>query len=129
MRKPTNNKIYHAAVIAVVAETIIAVSLFLIPSLTVFEKLKIFGGLFIIIKAGLFFFISKDRLTEGRFLRYSIFLFPVMTSVFAGIALLISGVSSLSWLANICSFGLVLSILISAILLIYALKTKKVKRT
>ena len=126
MRKITK---YQAAVIAVVAETVIGVSLFLIPALTVIEKLKIFGGLFIIIKTGYLFFIFKDSLEDEKFLRYSVISFPVMTSLFAGVALLVSAMPSLVWLSNICGVGLILSILIGAILRRYSLRTKKVKGT
>lgn len=129
MRTPDKKKIYQAAVIAVTAEVIIAISLFLIPALSVFEKLKIFGGLFIIIKAMFLLFLFKDRLEDEKLLRLSLISFPIMTSFFAGAALLVSVTPSLDWLSNICGVGLVLSILIGAILLRYSLKTRKLKRT
>jgi len=124
MRKITK---YQAAIIAVVAETVIGVSLLFIPALTVIEKLKIFGGLFIIIKAGFLFFIFKDSLEDEKFLRYSVISFPVMTSFFAGVALLVSVMPSLVWLGNICGVGLIMSIIIGAVLRRYSLRTKNVK--
>ena len=42
MRTHNKKRIYQVVVIAVTAEVIIALSLILIPALTVFEKLKIF---------------------------------------------------------------------------------------
>ncbi len=129
MRTPDKKRIYQASVIAVTAEVIIAISLFLIPALSVFEKLKIFGGLFIIIKGIFLFFLFKDRLEDEKLLRLSLISFPIMTSFFAGAALLVSVAPSLDWLSNICGVGSVLSILIGAILLRYSLKTGKLKRT
>jgi len=129
MRTADKKRIYQVAVIAVSAEVLIAVSLFLIPSLTVIEKLKIFGGLFIIIKTVFLFFLFKDRLEDEKLLRLSLLSFPIMTSFFAGLALLVSVVPSLDWLNNIFGFGLVLSILIGGILRRQSLKTKKLKES
>ncbi len=129
MRTHNKKRIYQVAGIAVAAEAIIALSLIFIPALTVFEKLKIFGGLFIIIKGMFLFFLLKDRLEDEKFLRLSIISFPIMTSSFAGLALLVSVWPSLDWLSNICGVGLVLSILIGGILRRYSLKTRKLKGT
>ena len=45
MTTPNKKRIYQAAAIAVTAEAIIGLSLILIPDMTVYEKLKIFGGI------------------------------------------------------------------------------------
>lgn len=129
MKTHNKKRIYQVAAIAITAEAIIALYLVLIPTLTVFEKLKIFGGLFIIIKSVFLFFLLKDRLEDEIYLRLSIISFPIMTSSFAGLALLVSVWPSLDWLSNICSVGLVLSILIGGILRRYSLRTRKLKGT
>jgi hypothetical protein len=120
-------KSYQAAVIAVTAEAIIAFSLILIPGLTVFEKLKIFGGLFIIIKSVFFFFLLNERLVNEYLLQLSLISIWIIPSFLAGLALLVSVWPSLDWLGNICGGGLVLSLLIGNILLVYALKIRKLK--
>ena len=101
MRTHDKKKIYPAAMIAVTVEAIIALSLIFIPALTVFEKLKIFGGLFIIIKSVFLFFLLNDRLADEKLLRLSAMSFPIMTSFFAGLALFVSVWPSLEWLSNI----------------------------
>ncbi len=125
----THNKkrIYQSAVIAVSAEAIIALSLIFIPGLTVFEKLKIFGGLFIIIKSVFFIFLVNDRLVNEILLKVSLFSIWIIPSFLAGLALLLSVWPSLDWLSNICGSGLVLSFLIGNILLVYSLKIRKLK--
>jgi len=120
-------RIYQAAVIAVTAEATIAFSLILIPGLTVFEKLKIFGGLFIIIKGVFFFFLLNERLVNENLLKLALISIWIIPSFLAGLALLVSVWPSLDWLGNICGGGLVLSFLIGNILLVYALKTRKLK--
>jgi len=129
MRTHNKKRIYQAAMIAVTAEAIIALSLIFIPALTVFEKLKIFGGLFILIKSAFLFFLMNDRLEDEKLLRLSVISFPIMTSSFAGLALLVSVWQSLDWLSNICAVGLVLSILIGGILRRYSLKPRNLKGT
>ena len=129
MRTYNKKRIYQAAMIAVTAEAIIAFSLIFILALTVFEKLKIFGGLFIIIKSVFLFFLLNDRLKDEKLLRLSVISFPIMTFSFVGLALLVSVWPSLDWLSNICGVGLVLSILIGGILRRYSLKPRKLKET
>jgi hypothetical protein len=129
MTTPNKRRIYQAAVIAVTAEAIIGFSLLLIPALTVFEKLKIFGGLFIIIKSVFLFFLLNDRLKDEKLLRLSVISFPITTSFCAGLALLVSLWPSLAWIIDICGAVLVLSILIGGILLRYSLRARKLKGT
>ena len=129
MRPHNKKRIYQAAVIAVTAEAIIALSLILIPALTIFEKLKIFGGLFVIIMNVFLFFLLNYGLEDKKLLRLSLISFPIMTFFFAGLALLVSVWPSLDWFSNICGVGLVLSILIGGILRRYSLKARKLKGT
>jgi hypothetical protein len=90
MSTHSKKRIYQSAVIAVSAEAIIALSLIFIPGPTVFEKLKIFGGLFIIIKSVFFIFLVNDRLVNEILLKVSLFFIWIIPSFLAGLALLLS---------------------------------------
>jgi len=113
--------------VIITAETIIIISILFLPSLSFPTKLRLSAGFFLIIKSVyLFFYFEMNHyLKEDKLLRYSLIFFPGMTSIFAGMGVLVWDVSSLNWVFNICITSIILSFLISIILRRNYLRSKK----